>query len=94
MDVDIAEPIKENVPNINTKLCKSCGACVQACKTGSIKIHAVDTGEAYSVIIPVSDADIVLESVRLMQLNMVSFFQKQLKAEKLLLLIRMFVSVV
>ena len=43
MDVDIAEPIKENVPNINTKLCKSCGACVQACKTGSIKIHAVDT---------------------------------------------------
>ena len=52
MDVDIAEPIKENVPNINTKLCKSCGACVQACKTGSIKIHAVDTGEAYSVINP------------------------------------------
>ncbi len=52
LEVDIADPIKENVPNINTKLCKSCGACVQACKTGSIKIHSTDKGEAYSVIDP------------------------------------------
>lgn len=52
LDVDIADPIKENVPNINIKLCKSCGACVQACKTGSIHIQTSGSGEAYSVINP------------------------------------------
>lgn len=96
MDVDIAEPIKENVPNINTKLCKSCGACVQACKTGSIKIHAVDTGEAYSVINP----DTCVRCgycFRVCPTDAIKYGQllpKQLKAEKLLLLTRMFVSVV
>ena len=52
LEVDIAEPIKENIPIINTKLCKACGACVQACKTGSIHIQTSDSGEAYSVINP------------------------------------------
>ena len=36
LDVKMDPPIKEEVPNINIKLCKACGACVQACKNGSI----------------------------------------------------------
>ena len=52
MDVDIAEPIKENVPNINTKYVNPAEHVFKHVKTGSIKIHAVDTGEAYSVINP------------------------------------------
>lgn len=46
----IAPPIKENVPNINAKLCKACGACVQACKTGAIHINSTGSGEAHSEI--------------------------------------------
>lgn len=42
MNVKIDEPIKENIPNINPKLCKACGACVSACKTGAI--HLVSSG--------------------------------------------------
>jgi energy-converting hydrogenase A subunit Q len=38
LDVQMDPPIKEEVPNINIKLCKACGACVQACKNGSIHI--------------------------------------------------------
>ena len=30
----LADPIRENVPNINKKLCRACGACVNACKSG------------------------------------------------------------
>lgn len=52
----IAPPIKENVPNINVKLCKACGACVQACKTGAIHINASGSGEAHSEI----DSDICI----------------------------------
>lgn len=48
----MAPPIKENVPNINSKLCKACGACVQACKTGAIHINATGSGEAHSEIDP------------------------------------------
>lgn len=47
---NMAPPIRENVPNINKKLCKACGACVQACKTGSIHIKSPHSGEAYSEI--------------------------------------------
>ena len=47
-----APPIKENVPNINIKLCKACGACVQACKTGAIHIKSNKKGEAHSEIDP------------------------------------------
>lgn len=49
---NMAPPIKENVPNINSKLCKACGACVQACKTGAIHINATGSGEAHSEIDP------------------------------------------
>ena len=38
LDVHMDPPIKENVPNINVKLCKACGACVMECKIGSIQI--------------------------------------------------------
>lgn len=38
----LADPIRENVPNINKKLCRACGACVGACKSGAI--HLVSTG--------------------------------------------------
>ena len=48
----MAPPIQENVPNINSKLCKACGACVQACKTGAININAIGSGEAHSEIDP------------------------------------------
>ena len=43
-------PKKENVPNINAKLCKACGACVQACKNGSIHIKADGKHEPHSEI--------------------------------------------
>ena len=29
----LADPIRENIPNINKKLCRACGACVNACKS-------------------------------------------------------------
>ena len=43
LDVQMDPPIKEEVPNINIKLCKACGACVQACKNGSI--HIINDGD-------------------------------------------------
>ncbi len=46
----LSEPIRENVPNINPKLCRRCGACVGACKTGAIQLIASGTEEAHSVI--------------------------------------------
>ena len=39
LEVNMDPPIKEEVPNINIKLCKACGACVQACKNASIHIE-------------------------------------------------------
>ena len=51
LDVHMDPPLKENVPNINVKLCKACGACVQACKNGSI--HIVSDGKE----IPHSEID-------------------------------------
>ena len=50
LDVTMDPPLKENVPNINVKLCKACGACVQACKNGSIHIVADGTHEPHSEI--------------------------------------------
>ncbi|MGV8144693.1 MAG: 4Fe-4S binding protein [Methanothermobacter sp.] len=50
MKTTLAEPIRENVPNINVKLCRQCGACVQACKTGAIHLESTGTEEAHSVI--------------------------------------------
>lgn len=41
METKIAEPIKENIPNINKALCRSCGACVLNCKTGAIHLKSV-----------------------------------------------------
>ncbi|MDP2835369.1 MAG: 4Fe-4S binding protein [Methanobacteriaceae archaeon] len=46
----LSEPIRENIPNINPKLCRRCGACVGACKTGAIQLIASGTEEAHSVI--------------------------------------------
>ncbi len=46
----LSEPIRENVPNINPKLCRRCGACVGACKTGAIQLVASGTEEAHSEI--------------------------------------------
>ena len=43
LDVQMDPPLKEEVPNINIKLCKACGACVQACKNASI--HMVNDGK-------------------------------------------------
>jgi energy-converting hydrogenase A subunit Q len=50
METTLSEPIRENVPNINTKLCRQCGACVKACKTGSIQLISSGTEEAHSEI--------------------------------------------
>lgn len=50
METILEEPYQENVPNINTKLCRQCGACVEACKTGSIHIKSTGNEEAHSVI--------------------------------------------
>jgi energy-converting hydrogenase A subunit Q len=50
MKTTMAEPIRENVPNINIKLCRQCGACVQACKTGAIHLESTGTEAAHSVI--------------------------------------------
>ncbi|MDR2830046.1 MAG: 4Fe-4S binding protein [Methanobrevibacter sp.] len=38
VNTQLSPPIKENIPNINRKLCRACGACVVACKTGSIDL--------------------------------------------------------
>ncbi len=50
METTLSEPIRENVPNINTKLCRQCGACVKACKTGSIQLISSGTEDAHSEI--------------------------------------------
>ncbi|HMK53549.1 MAG TPA: 4Fe-4S binding protein, partial [Methanobacteriaceae archaeon] len=50
MKTTLAEPIKENIPNINSKLCRQCGACVDACRTGAIQLISSGTEEAHSVI--------------------------------------------
>jgi len=50
MKTTMAEPIRENVPNINVKLCRQCGACVAACKTGAIHLESTGNEEAHSVI--------------------------------------------
>jgi len=50
MKTTLSEPIRENVPNINKKLCRQCGACVKACKTGSIQLISSGTEEAHSEI--------------------------------------------
>ncbi|MDI9436866.1 MAG: 4Fe-4S binding protein [Euryarchaeota archaeon] len=46
----LSEPILENIPNINTKLCIHCGACVDACRTGAIQLISSGTEEAHSEI--------------------------------------------
>ncbi len=43
MKTILSEPIRENVPIINPKLCRACGACVSACRTGAI--HLISSGE-------------------------------------------------
>jgi len=50
METTLSEPIRENVPNINPKLCRRCGACVQACRTGAIQLVSSGGEEAHSVI--------------------------------------------
>ncbi len=50
MKTTLAQPIRENIPNINVKLCRQCGACVQACKTGAIHLESTGREEAHSVI--------------------------------------------
>lgn len=50
IELNMASPIRENVPNINTKLCVGCGACVQACKTGSIHLKVDKYGHPFSEI--------------------------------------------
>lgn len=50
MITTLGEPIRENIPNINPKLCRQCGACVQACRTGAIHLESSGTEEAHSVI--------------------------------------------
>ncbi|REE28927.1 4Fe-4S binding protein [Methanothermobacter thermautotrophicus] len=43
MRTTMAEPVRENVPVINPRICRGCGACVSACRTGAI--HLVSSGE-------------------------------------------------
>jgi energy-converting hydrogenase A subunit Q len=43
MKTTLSKPRTENVPNINTKLCRQCGACVDACRTGAI--HFISSGK-------------------------------------------------
>jgi energy-converting hydrogenase A subunit Q len=50
METTLSEPIRENVPNINKKLCRQCGACVKACKTGSIQLISSGNEDAHSEI--------------------------------------------
>ena len=46
----MSEPIRENVPNINTKLCRACGACVNACKSGAIHLRSTGSEDMHSEI--------------------------------------------
>jgi len=50
METTLSEPIRENVPTINPKLCRRCGACVNACRTGAIQLISSGREEAHSVI--------------------------------------------
>jgi energy-converting hydrogenase A subunit Q len=50
MKTTLSEPIRENIPTINPKLCRQCGSCVQACKTGAIHLISSGTEEAHSEI--------------------------------------------
>ncbi len=50
METNLSKPRRENVPNINTKLCRQCGACVNACRTGAIHLISSGTEEAHSEI--------------------------------------------
>jgi energy-converting hydrogenase A subunit Q len=50
METTLAEAVRENVPNINPKLCRRCGACVNACRTGAIQLISSGREEAHSVI--------------------------------------------
>lgn len=44
------DPIRENIPNINSKLCRACGACVLSCKTGAIHLTSSGNEEVHSEI--------------------------------------------
>ena len=46
----LSEPLRENPPNINTKLCRACGACVQACKSGAIHLTSKGDGNFHSEV--------------------------------------------
>jgi len=50
METKLAEPIRENIPNINSKLCRACGACVSSCKTGAIHLTSSGSEEVHSEI--------------------------------------------
>lgn len=50
MKTTLSEPIRENIPNINVKLCRQCGACVQACRVGAIHLESTGAEKAHSVI--------------------------------------------
>ncbi|MCL2116140.1 MAG: 4Fe-4S binding protein [Methanobrevibacter sp.] len=50
METKLAVPIRENIPNINSKLCKACGACVLSCKTGAIHLTASGSEQVHSEI--------------------------------------------
>lgn len=50
IDRKLSEPIRENVPNINKKLCRACGACVKACKSGAIHLKSTGSEEMHSEI--------------------------------------------
>jgi len=50
METKLSKPIRENIPNINSKLCKACGACVSSCKTGAIHLTSSGTEEVHSEI--------------------------------------------
>ncbi len=50
METNLSRPKRENVPNINTKLCRQCGACVHACRTGAIHLISSGKEEAHSEI--------------------------------------------
>ena len=50
METKMGEPIMEQMPIINPKLCRSCGACVSKCKTGAIHLSSSGGEEVHSEI--------------------------------------------
>ena len=48
LDVNMDPPLKENVPNINAKLCKAFGACVQACRW-NYEIREINKDQYYPI---------------------------------------------